>query len=69
MDHIPSVIAYRSPLEAWFWESGAWIYVYPVAAVVIVVAWALMFRWHRKTAERMQREHDIAVARMRRGGR
>jgi hypothetical protein len=55
MQNVPSVIVYRSPVEAWLWESGAWLWVYPVALAAFLICAGLMFRGHRKAVERMRR--------------
>lgn len=55
MQNTPTVIVYRSPIEAWIWESGAWVWLIPAALLLWLVFAVWMFRSHRKAVERMRK--------------
>jgi hypothetical protein len=49
------IIAYRNPMEMWFWEGG-WTYVL-VAVVVVTALFLAWYAWedHRKAKQRRKR--------------
>jgi hypothetical protein len=54
-----SIIAYRNPLEKWFWEGGA-IYIGAAILVLILIAWAWS-HWDARKAKRLRKERYLAM--------
>ena len=53
------IIAYRNPLEMWFWEGG-WVYVVAPIVAAFVLLWAWL-AWEERKAQQRRKQRWLEM--------
>ena len=54
-----SIVAYRNPLEMWFWEGG-WVYITAFVVLAVLLIWALL-EWEERKAKQRRKQRWLEM--------